>query len=124
MRVVRFIQTFAKIPQGVSPAIVALALCLTAAFVTPSHAQKAEKSARKVVVTVKPDYPEVLKRAQVGGVVRLKVTVQPNGTVSNVEVLGGNPILADSAAVAVKRWKYAPAPTETVENPSLTFSPN
>jgi TonB family protein len=107
-----------------SIAILPLALCLTAAFVPASLAQNAEKSTRKVLVTTKPDYPEILKRAQMGGLVRLKVTINADGTVTNVETLGGNPILAENAAAAVKKWKYAPAPTQTVEIVPVRFSPN
>jgi len=101
-----------------------LALCLTTAFVPGSLAQKTPKSERKVIVIAKPDYPDILRRAQVGGIVRLKATVLPNGTVSNVEVLGGNPILAENAASAVKKWKYAPAATQTTEDVSLSFTPH
>jgi TonB family protein len=105
-------------------ATLTLALCLMAAFVPASLAQKASKQERKVIVTVKPEYPDILRHAQVGGVVRLKATVLPNGTVSNVEVLGGNPILAENAATAVKKWKYVPAATQTTETVSLSFTPH
>jgi TonB family protein len=54
----------------------------------------------------------------------MKATVLPNGSVSGVEILGGNPILAESAVAAVKEWKYAPAPSETKEDVSITFNPN
>jgi TonB family protein len=101
-----------------------LALSWTTAFVPASLAQKASKSDRKVIVITKPDYPDILRRAQVGGVVRLKATVQANGTVSNVEVLGGNPILAENAAAAVRKWKYAPGATQTLEDVSLSFTPH
>ena len=101
-----------------------LALSLATAFVPASLAQKAPKSERKAIVITKPEYPDILRRAQVGGVVRLRATVLPNGAVSNVEILGGNPILAENAAAAVKRWKYAPAPTQTTEDVSLTFTPH
>jgi TonB family protein len=87
-------------------------------------AQKISKSERKVLVSVKPDYSEILRRAQIGGVVRLKVTVSPEGKVLNVEVVGGNPILAESAASAVKSWKYAPAPSQTLEDVSISFTPH
>jgi TonB family protein len=111
-------------PVRLASATLALALCLMAAFVPVSLAQKTSKQERKVVVTTKPEYPDILRHAQVGGVVRLKATVLPNGTVSNVEVLGGNPILAENAATAVKKWKYAPAATQTTESVSLSFTPH
>ena len=111
-------------PGRLASATLMLALCLATAFVPGSLAQKTPKSERKVIVIAKPDYPDILRRAQVGGIVRLKATVLPNGTVSNVEVLGGNPILAENAASAVKKWKYAPAATQTTEDVSLSFTPH
>jgi len=91
----------------------------------PLSAQSTSKGGgRKVLVTVKPEYPETLKFAQIGGLVRLSATVQPNGTVSQVEVRGGNPILAEKAQAAVMKWKYAPAANQTVEEISLSFSPH
>jgi len=110
-------------PVRFASATLTLALCLMA-VVPVSLAQKAAKPERKVIVVAKPDYPDILRHAQVGGVVRLKATVLPNGTVSNVEVIGGNPILAENAATAVKKWKYAPAATQTTEDVSLSFTPH
>ncbi|MFZ0773444.1 MAG: energy transducer TonB [Candidatus Sulfotelmatobacter sp.] len=92
-------------------------------FGLASLAQNAPRP-RKVLVSVKPQYSEILKRAQIGGVVRLRATVLANGTVSNVDILGGNPILAESAATAVMKWKFAPAATQTVENVTLNFNPH
>ena len=77
-----------------------------------------------MLVTVKPEYSELLKHAQIGGLVRLKVTVAPDGKVSNVDVVGGNPILAESAANAVTKWKFVPAGAQTVEDISISFSPH
>ena len=111
-------------PARLASATLTLALCFMAAFVPASLAQKASKLERKVIVLAKPDYPDILRHAQVGGVVRLRATVLPNGTVSDVEVLGGNPILAENAATAVKRWKYTPSATQTTEDVSLSFTPH
>jgi TonB family protein len=124
MLVGRNSQPFESSSRLRSFAVLSLALCLTAVFVPPCLAQKAEKSDRKVIVSAKPDYPDILRRARVGGLVRLKATVLPNWTVSSVEILGGNPILAENAVTAVKKWKYVPSPTQTVEDISLSFSPN
>jgi len=124
MLVGRHRQPFGSIPLWLSFAILPLALCLTAAFVPSSLAQKAEKPERKIIVSVKPVYPDLLRRAQVGGLVRLKATVLPNGTVSDIEIVGGNPILAERAVDAVKKWKYAPGPSQTIEDVSLSFTPH
>jgi TonB family protein len=94
------------------------------AFVPTVAAQKPPpKTDRKVLISGKPQYPELLKQARIGGSVRLRATVLPNGMVSNVDVLGGNPILAESAAAAIKKWKFAPAPSQTFEDITVNFNP-
>ncbi|HEY4979182.1 MAG TPA: energy transducer TonB [Candidatus Acidoferrum sp.] len=95
-----------------------LALC----FALPSQAQDS-KSDRKIVTRVEPDYPPVLKMRQIGGTVRLEVTITPKGVVEGAKVLGGNPILAESAVAAVKKWKFVPADTSTTTTVSLDFNP-
>jgi TonB family protein len=92
-------------------------------FAPPSHGQQDSKSDRKVATRVEPDYPPVLRMRQIGGTVRLEVTITPQGTVENAKVLGGNPILAESAVTAVKKWKYVSAETATTTTVSLVFNP-
>jgi TonB family protein len=71
-------------------------------------------SAQRTLLTrVEPEYPETLQRLQIGGIVRLSVTVSPKGTVENVATLGGNPILVEAAVKAVKQWVYTPGPSQT-----------
>jgi outer membrane biosynthesis protein TonB len=41
----------------------------------------------------------------IDGIVRLKITITPKDDVKNVQLLGGNPILAESAAAAVEKWE-------------------
>lgn len=86
-----------------------------------SHAQD---SGRKIVKKVPVAYPSILKSKGIGGVVRLKVFVKPDGTVKDAEVLGGNPILAESAQKSVMQWKFSPASSETVLELSVTFDPH
>lgn len=84
----------------------------------------AQESTRKVVKSVAAQYPSVLKRRGIGGVVKLRVLVSANGTVKDVQVLGGNPILADSASKAVKQWVFASAEKEDSIEVSVGFDPN
>jgi TonB family protein len=74
----------------------------------------AQESDRKVVKRVEPQYPAILKRRGIGGTVRLKVTIHADGTVKDVEVLGGNPALADSAEKAVRQWRFMPGGESTM----------
>ena len=93
------------------------------AFAPPSHGQQDSKGDRKIATRVEPDYPPVLRMRQIGGTVRLEVTITPQGTVQSAKVLGGNPILAESAVTAVKKWKYASAETATTTTVSVVFNP-
>ena len=102
--------------------MVALALCFVAGFAPAVLAQKTSKSDRKVVSMVKPAYPQTLKNLHIEGLVRLTVTVLPNGTVTDVEVRGGNPILVENGVKAVKSWKYAPSASQTHEEAVLNFN--
>jgi TonB family protein len=103
-----------------------LVLCLLVFSLCTSfvHAQKAEKPARKLLVKTNPDYPWDLRRSHIGGVVRLNLVIAPSGAVNRVIVVGGNPILAETASKAVRRWKYAPADAESSQQVEVEFDPN
>jgi TonB family protein len=76
---------------------------------------------RRLITRVEPDYPDTLKRLNIGGIVRLQLTIGPRGNVEAVEVLGGNPILGESAAAAVKQWVYAASRSRTIARLSIPF---
>jgi TonB family protein len=76
---------------------------------------------RKLIARVEPDYPETLKRLNIGGTVRLQVSISAKGNVEDVELLGGNPILGESAAAAVKQWVYAAGRSRTIAEISISF---
>ena len=109
-------------------------LCLTVAtllgailFTAPrlvSQMTEEVESDRKVITRVEPDNPETLKRLYIGGIVRVETTVAPNGTVENAELLGGNPVLGQSAMKAIKQWKYAPTTAKEKLIVKLTFDPH
>jgi TonB family protein len=80
------------------------------------------RSAERTVPTrVEPEYPETLQRLQIGGTVRLAVTLSPRGTVEKVALLGGNPILAEAASKAVRQWVYTPRPSQTTIEVTVPF---
>ena len=98
-------------------------LVLVAASARPGAAQEVNSS-RKVVKLVAAQYPSVLKRRGIGGTVRLRVVVNAGGAVKDVQVLGGNPILADCAVKAVKQWMFIAAEKEETVEVSVGFDPN
>ena len=107
-------------------AILTCLLILPAVLTLTSSAQtgeKAEKASRKLIYKVDPDYPWDLKRAHIGGVVRMVVIVTPRGTIDSISVIGGNPVLVETAQRAVKKWQYAPADTESIIHVNVNFDP-
>lgn len=78
---------------------------------------------RRLVTRIEPVYPPELYKNHIGGVVRLKLTIAANGSVDSAELLGGNPILGESAIAAVKRWEYAAASSKTKAEISVPFDP-
>ena len=81
------------------------------------------QEARRVVSKRPPHYPELAKKMNLTGTVKLEVLVGPDGAVKHVSVLGGHPILVNATVDAVKEWKYESARAETVEQINVAFKP-
>ena len=81
------------------------------------------EGARELLSRVEPVYPGILQSNHIGGTVRLKLTIASNGTVEDVELLGGSPILGEAAIDAVKKWVYAARRSRTVTEVSIPFDP-
>jgi protein TonB len=88
-----------------------------------SKAAKPDKPGRRLVHKVEPVYPQDLKRLNIGGTVKLDIQISAHGSVERVQIVGGNPILADSAARAVKQWQYEPAEAATSILLNVEFNP-
>jgi TonB family protein len=104
--------------------VVAAAILFGAPGARAQQLENPQKSGRKLLAQVEPEYPRDLKRAAIGGMVRLDIVVAPGGKVDSIIVTGGNPILAESAMRAVKQWKYAPASTSTNLRVNVRFDPS
>ena len=61
-------------------------------------------------IKVAPVYPDLARRMNITGVVKIAVTVSTNGSVKNAKVIGGHPVLASAALDAVKKWRFEAAP--------------
>jgi TonB family protein len=83
--------------------------------------EEGDNGPRKLIRRIEPEYPDTLKRLGIGGVVRLQVTISGKGSVEEVEVLGGNPILAEAAVTAVKQWVYTSGRSRMVTEVRLRF---
>lgn len=67
-----------------------------------------EVMAAMLVNRVEPKYPAFAIAAHISGVVHLRAIIAKDGTVRELEVVDGNPLLARAALVAVQAWRYRP----------------
>jgi TonB family protein len=102
-----------------------LALCIGAIDFSQAlcSAQEQSEGKRKIVSRVAPTYPELARKLQILGRVKVEVVIAPSGKVASMRVLGGNPLLAKSAVDAIELWKWEAAPQETKELVELSFHP-
>jgi len=89
--------------------------------VSPSNPP--QESVRRLERTVPPQYPPIAERMKLTGTVQVQAVVKPDGTVKDVRIIGGHPLLAEALAIAVKQWKFQPANKETVEAVRFSFGP-
>jgi len=61
-----------------------------------------------VIHRVEPEYPETARAQNLQGKVVLKIRIQPDGTVEDVQLVSGDPLLAQAAIAAVMQWKFKP----------------
>jgi TonB family protein len=64
--------------------------------------------AQNLITKVTPVYPPLAKAARITGTVSFAVTIAKEGTVGNIEIVSGHPLLVPSALEAVKQWVYRP----------------
>jgi len=83
-----------------------------------------DESKRKVKSKTAPAYPELAKRMNVSGKVKIEVVITPDGHVKSTRVVGGHPLLVQACQDAVKEWKFVPAPEETTQVVEFEFHAN
>jgi periplasmic protein TonB len=76
---------------------------------------------------VQPDYPKLAEAMHLSGTVELQARIGTDGTVQELEVVNGNPILARAALEAVRQWRYQPTrlsgqPVEVETHITVTFT--
>jgi periplasmic protein TonB len=81
----------------------------------------------KLVRQPKPVYPPLAKQARISGTVKLEAVIAKDGTIQNLKVIAGHPLLVPAAMEAVKQWVYAPTllngePVEVVTQIDVNFT--
>ena len=57
---------------------------------------------------ISPVYPPLARQTRVSGTVRLHAIISKDGSVQQLEVLSGHPLLVQAALDAVRQWRYRP----------------
>jgi TonB family protein len=101
-----------------------LALAKATSGISPASASTSPvEGVRQVVHSLEPDYPALAERMKLTGTVQVQALVKPDGSVKEVKILGGHPLLAAAVTTAIMQWKYQPAAKETIEIVKFTFAP-
>jgi TonB family protein len=79
---------------------------------------------RRAKIKVAPVYPDLARKMNITGTVKIQVVVAPNGTVKDAKVVGGHPVLAGAALDAVRKWRFESAPVESSGVVEIKFEPH
>jgi TonB family protein len=104
----------------------AMSAAAAALLVLGASAQQSntDDGKRKTKTKTTPPYPELARRMNVTGKVKIEVIITPDGHVRSSRVIGGHPLLVQSCQDAVKEWKFFPAPEETTQIIEFDFHGN
>ncbi len=64
--------------------------------------------AAKLIHQVKPLYPALAKQVRIQGTVQLQAVIARDGTIQNLQLVSGHPLLVPAAMEAVRQWRYSP----------------
>lgn len=81
----------------------------------------------KLIHQVKPIYPPLARNARVSGAVKLTATIGRDGSIANLQLLSGPPLLINAALDAVRQWRYQPTllngePVEVLTQIDVNFN--
>jgi bla regulator protein blaR1 len=122
-------------PVAPGPPALAAAPSPAVAPVPPALAQgdqtirvDSQVQARRLLSKQVPDYPPLAKLAGIQGVVKLHALIAKDGTVQQLKVISGHPVLVQAATNAVSKWKYRPTlvnetPVQVATEINVNFPP-
>jgi protein TonB len=81
----------------------------------------------KLVRRQMPVYPPLAKQARIQGTVRFTAIIGTDGTIRNLQLIGGHPLLVPAAQEAVRQWVYQPTllngePVEVITQIDVNFT--
>jgi periplasmic protein TonB len=93
----------------------------------PTHIRLSHIDEGSLIRKVQPIYPALARSARIQGVVVLQAAISREGTIENLHVLSGHPMLTAAAIDAVRQWRYRPyvlngMPVEVETQITVNFS--
>ncbi len=76
--------------------------------VAPTRIHVSEVSPGYLIQKVQPTYPSLAIATRTEGEVRLEAIIGRDGSIQNLRLMSGHPMLAAAALAAVKQWRYRP----------------
>jgi TonB family protein len=98
--------------------MVAVLLAGASAF---SQTGSTDETKRKVKSKTAPTYPDLARRMNVSGKVKIEVVIAPDGHVKTTRVVGGHPLLVQTCQDALKEWKFVASSEETTQMVEFEF---
>ncbi len=106
----------------VTIAVLSSALLFGGLSAALSKSAVAEENERKVKSGPPPVYPELARKMNISGTVKVEVVIDGAGVVKSAKAIGGHPLLIPSAVEAAKKRRYEPAGGETTQVIEFRFS--
>jgi protein TonB len=83
--------------------------------------------AANLIRKITPVYPPLAKQARIQGTVRFQAVIGKDGTIQNLQMVSGHPLLVEAARQAVSQWQYKPTllngePVEVVTQIDVNFT--
>lgn len=105
-------------------ALIAMSVALATGFGIRLQGQETQgEIARRAKSKVPAVYPELARKMNITGTVKVEVVIAPNGSVKEAKVVGGHPVLANAALEAVRKWRFEPTPMESSGVVDFKFAP-
>ncbi|HTS35233.1 MAG TPA: energy transducer TonB [Candidatus Solibacter sp.] len=111
--------------KQVAAAVLAVLIVGASAAPIAVRAQQSQSDEliRRAKSKVQPAYPELARKMNISGTVKIEVVVASNGTVKEARVVGGHPVLANAALDAAKKWRFEAAGGESTGIIDFKFEP-
>src|SRR5271165_518128 len=80
-----------------------------------------------LIKKIQPNYPPLARQARIQGQVVLQAEISKDGSIQNLQLISGHPMLAPAAIEAVRQWRYKPyflngEPVEVETQITVNFS--